>query len=96
MPVPLSEPTLSVNALHYATDDLEGPKHPYQIPYCDFITVNLDLMQMGVGGDNSWGATPHDQYRLWPKPYSYRFCLMPFSTADGSAKQLARRCRAGM
>jgi len=89
-------PLLSINALHYATADLEGPKHPYEIPYRDFVTLNLDLVQMGVGGDNSWGATPHEQYRLMPKPYGYRFCLMPFSQADGSPKQLARQCRAGM
>jgi len=89
-------PLLSVNALHHATADLEGPKHPYEIPYRDFVTLNLDLMQMGVGGDNSWGATPHEQYRLMPKPYNYRFCLRPFSPADGGPKELARQCRAGM
>lgn len=60
----------------------------------DFVTLNLDLMQMGVGGDDSWGAKPHDPYRLQPKPYGYRFCLMPFSAAETDPKQLARRCRA--
>ena len=24
------------------------------------ITVNIDAVQMGVGGDNSWGARPHE------------------------------------
>ena len=87
-------PLLSVNALHYTTEDLEGPKHPYEIPYRDFVTLNLDLMQMGLGGDDSWGAKPHDPYRLFPKPYSYRFCLRPFSATEGSLPQLARQCRA--
>ena len=49
-------------------------------------------MQMGVGGDDSWGAKPHDAYRLWPKLYAYRFCLLPFSAAD-DPKQLAVRCK---
>lgn len=87
-------PFLSVNALHYRTEDLEGPKHPYQIPYRDFITLNLDLKQMGVGGDDSWGALPHEPYRLMPKPYGYRFCLVPFSQAKSDAKKLARECKA--
>jgi beta-galactosidase len=89
----LGLPLLSVNALHHTTADLEGPKHTYEIPYRDFITLNLDLMQMGVGGDDSWGAKPHDPYRLFPKPYSYRFCLRPFAPADGCPRQLAQKCR---
>jgi hypothetical protein len=28
-----------------------------------------------VGGDNSWGALPHDQYRLLAKQYSYSYVL---------------------
>lgn len=86
-------PLLSVNALHHRTADLEGPKHPFQIPWRPEVTVNLDLKQMGVGGDDSWGAKPHDPYRLFPKPLRYRFTLRPFSAADGPLKDLARTIR---
>lgn len=89
-------PLLSVSALPFTTEDLEGPKHPYEIPRRDFTTLHLDLMQMGVGGDDSWGATPHAPYRLLAKPYRYRFCLCPFSAASGEPKLLARQCRAGL
>jgi beta-galactosidase len=41
------------------------------------VTVNLDYLQMGVAGDDSWGALPHDQYRLWPKEYHYSFKIQP-------------------
>jgi len=30
-----------------------------------------------VGGDNSWGALPHDQYQLKNKEYSYGFVIKP-------------------
>ncbi len=40
--------------------------------------LNLDWRQMGVGGDNSWGARPHEEYTLEPRPYTYRFRLRPF------------------
>jgi beta-galactosidase len=86
-------PLLSVNASHYTADDIEKARHPYEIVAQDFVTLNLDLMQMGLGGDDSWGATPHDPYRLQPKPYSYRFCLLGFSKTDGTPRELAIRCK---
>ncbi len=71
-------PLLSVNALPYTTDDLENHKHPFQIPRRDFVTLNLDWKQQGVGGDDSWGAMPHDEYRIKPQPYTYSFRLRAF------------------
>ena len=41
---------------------LEGKKHQWELSAADEITVNIDAVQMGVGGDNSWGAKPHDPY----------------------------------
>jgi beta-galactosidase len=32
-------------------------------------------MQMGVGGDNSWGAMTHKKYRLTEQEYSYGFVM---------------------
>jgi beta-galactosidase len=87
---------LSANALHYTTDDLHFPTHkeghyyPYQLPKRDTITLNLDLHQRGLGGDDSWRALPHDDYRLtrWALEYTYR--LRPLSPGDDPAK-LARQ-----
>jgi len=66
---------LSVTALRYTTDDLERAKHRYEMERRDFVTLNVDHRQTGVGGDNSWGARPHAQYTLDPQPYSYAFTL---------------------
>lgn len=83
-------PSLSVNALPYTTDDLEGPEHPYQIPRRDFVTMNLDFKQMGVGGDDSWGALPHEEYRLKPVPYAYGFRLRAFAAPDDAPEKLSK------
>jgi beta-galactosidase len=73
-------PTLSANALHYTTDDLFCATHKehhyrYLMPDRQTVTLNLDHHQRGVGGDDSWGALPHDEFRLMASSYSYRYRL---------------------
>jgi beta-galactosidase len=85
----VGQPLLSVNALHYGTEDLNAGKHAFELPRRDFVTLDLDLEQQGVGGDDSWGAWPHDAFLIPCQEYSYSFRLRPFSSADSVAK-LAR------
>jgi beta-galactosidase len=82
-------PLLSVNALHYTTDDLQNAKHAYELNWREFITLNLDLKQQGAGGDNSWGAWPHNEHLLPCQPYTYQFRLRPIEDVKTAAK-LAR------
>ena len=46
-------------------------------PNRDEVILSVDLAQRGVGGDNSWGALPHDSYLLKAKEYSYGFVIKP-------------------
>ena len=39
--------------------------------------VNIDLAQMGVGGEDSWGRWPLEKYRLNAQPRTFRFTLSP-------------------
>jgi beta-galactosidase len=82
-------PLLSANALHYTAEDLNAGKHAFQLPRRDFISLNLDLKQQGVGGDNSWGAWPHDPFLIPVQEYSYSFRLRPFGRGEDPEK-LAR------
>jgi beta-galactosidase len=59
----------------------------------DFVVLNLDWRQMGVGGDTSWGAPVHPEYTLPARPYAYSFRLRPLSTKDASPAALYRRER---
>lgn len=52
-------------------------KHGAELVPRDFITWNIDWKQMGVGGDNSWGAPVHEEYTLPVKEYYYSFRLVP-------------------
>jgi beta-galactosidase len=43
----------------------------------DLVRVNIDYGQMGVGGDDSWGARTHPQYCLRDGSYVYSFRIVP-------------------
>jgi len=81
---------LSVGASHYKHADLEGAAHTYEMTRRDTIRLNLDHRQMGVGGDNSWGAQPHKEFQLTEKAYSYQYRLRPFSKEEQSPMDLSR------
>jgi len=67
------------NAWPYSQDELENATHIHQLPFGERdITVNLDYAQMGVGGDDSWGARTHKEYTIPGKgEYSFSFRLSP-------------------
>ncbi|PLV56220.1 glycoside hydrolase family 2 TIM barrel-domain containing protein [Thermotoga sp. SG1] len=66
-------PVVDFSVWPFSMEDLEKAEHVNELPERDFVTVNVDYKQMGLGGDDSWGALPHLEYRLLPKPYSFSF-----------------------
>jgi len=52
-------------------------KHGADIKFGNTVQWNIDYLQMGVGGDNSWGAPVHDEYMIESKPYAYSFTIQP-------------------
>jgi len=48
-------------------------QHPTDICPQNTVFLHIDLKQRGLGGDNSWGMLPHDEYRLLDKKYSYSY-----------------------
>ena len=77
-------PLICFSAHHQITSDFDpglhkAQRHSCEVPSRDLVTVNIDYKQMGVGGDNSWGAWPHKEYLMFPdKTYHYEFILKPF------------------
>lgn len=68
---------VNINAHNYTQPDLEYAQHTNEVVEKDIVELHIDLQQMGVGGDTSWGAYPHDKYRLLSKSYRYGFTLIP-------------------
>lgn len=74
---------LSVSALDVLPEDLDPGMKKHQMHNSDVrhsrhnTYFYIDLAQRGLGGDNSWGAAPHDRYLLTAKSYSYGFVIEP-------------------
>ncbi len=90
-------PLLSVSAHHNIMADFESPdrtdgrqaagvtavrRHTTDVKPRDLTSVNIDHKQMGVGGDNSWGAWTHPEYRLTERAYAYTFRITLLGPGD--------------
>jgi beta-galactosidase len=70
----------------YRKDAKSANKHTNDVNPRELVNLNVDLGQMGVGGDDSWGAIIHPQYRLLAKKYEYSFRLKPIVIDDDVLK----------
>ncbi len=52
------------SALPYTPHEMENAMHPYELPEVHYTVVRVAKDQMGVGGDDSWGARTHEEYLL--------------------------------
>jgi beta-galactosidase len=90
-------PLLSVSAHHQIMEDFESPdrtdgrgklglkmirRHINDVKPRDLTSINIDYKQQGVGGDDSWGAWTHDEYRLREKAYNYSFRICPLKPGE--------------
>ena len=74
---------LNVSALDVETSTLDPGTSKHQMHSSDVVRssdkiyLHVDLLQRGLGGDNSWGNSPHAPYRMFDKAYSYSFTITP-------------------
>lgn len=95
----IGEPYISASAFLFPYEDLDEPgvrksqRHMSDIKVKDMVTWNIDLKQMGVGGDTSWGAFPHQPYLIPAGRMSFTFRLCPAKNGSvaGSKQYLENR-----
>ncbi|HSA96229.1 MAG TPA: beta-galactosidase domain 4-containing protein, partial [Acidobacteriota bacterium] len=82
-------PLFEFSAHPYGPEDLtqtsRGSKHPPEIQKRDHVCLTLDAAQMGVGGDDSWGARIHPQYTIPAQDRGFRLTLRPLRPGDDPA-----------
>ncbi len=89
-------PLISTSAHQFSMDELKHPgkqkpqRHRNDIKPGEIISLNIDFKQMGVGGDNSWGARTHPEYTLPAGEYFYSFRIRPFSKTENKEVDLSK------
>ncbi|MGO4539169.1 glycoside hydrolase family 2 TIM barrel-domain containing protein [Paenibacillus sp. 2TAB19] len=52
------------NVSPYTAFELENAQHHYELPEVHYTVITVAGRQMGVGGDDSWGAPVHEEYTI--------------------------------
>ncbi|MGW5636988.1 glycoside hydrolase family 2 TIM barrel-domain containing protein [Streptomyces sp. NPDC003832] len=86
------EPLLEINASRHTPEDLSvGVRHDYQLTPREEVVLRVNHRQMGVGGDTSWGAHTHDEYKLFAdRDHACTYRLRPL-TDLADATRISRR-----
>ena len=88
------DPVLEFSAHRFWPEDLtqpsRGSKHPPDVQRRDFVCLTLDQAQMGVGGDDSWGARVHPQYTLPAKNTAFTLTFRPLKPGEDPGAGQAR------
>ena len=80
-------PLIGFGAQYYDTNDYHATAaqvktknlHPHELPQKQRIYINIDYMQRGVGGINSWGAKPLSDYIIPYLDYQYSYAFEPYN-----------------
>jgi beta-galactosidase len=75
-----SQNYFSFSAHHQYNEDFDAgdkkmQRHTTDIVKRNFVNLNIDHTQMGVGGDNSWGRMPHNEYQIKPKNMLFSYMI---------------------
>ena len=63
--------------------------HTIDLVERELVHLDIDHKQMGVGGENSWGAQPLKKYKIKPKKYTYHlFYHISYLHSDTILKQI--------
>lgn len=64
---------MNFSALPWTPAELENAAHPHELPAIHHTVIRASAMQMGLGGDDSWGAKPRPEYLLPAEEMTFRF-----------------------
>ncbi len=64
---------MEFSALPWTPHQMECAAHPHELPAVHHTVIRAAAMQMGLGGDDSWGARPRPEYLLPEDAMTFRF-----------------------
>jgi beta-galactosidase len=91
----VADSLLSMSASPYTDENVQNAKHTNKLKDAGLINLNIDLIQMGVGGNDSWSdvAAPLEQYQIKAQPYHYSFYLMPYTKGKKEISEGVRKIK---
>ena len=75
-------PYLSVSARYYSAQEMANARHFHELTKGKGIYLNLDLLQRGIGGINSWNEPPLRPYIIKSGRHAYSFVIRPIRKGD--------------
>ncbi|MHC1748128.1 MAG: glycoside hydrolase family 2 TIM barrel-domain containing protein [Cellulosilyticaceae bacterium] len=73
-----AEIPFEMSALPYTCHELENACHHYELPPVHYTVINVNKVQMGIAGDDTWGAKTHPEYCIpADKPMNFSFDITP-------------------
>lgn len=59
-----TETPFEMSVLPYSSYELDNAMHREELPEPSYTWIRIAAKQMGVGGDDSWGAPVHQEYKI--------------------------------
>lgn len=91
----VADSLLSMSAWPYTEQNIVAARHTNKLKDAGYLTLNIDMLQMGVGGNDSWTAqaAPLPQYQISAKSYRYSFYILPVKSETQKASVLAKKIK---
>ena len=95
----VGSPPGQVNVSPYSVDQLAEAAHDYDLQEGPSLFVHWDHKHMGLGGDDSWSRSVHEEWLVRPPgPWEYSVCVAPLQAgqdADSAFRDAAAAQPAG-
>ena len=74
---------MEFSALPYTPAELENAEHIYELPLVHHTVIRAMGRQTGIGGDDTWGAWPHEEYRIKNEDMHFEFSFCGTDGGEG-------------
>ena len=84
-----------MSAWPFTEQNINKATHTNELEDAGFLTVNIDLIQMGVGGNDTWSdvSQPLEKYQIKARSYAYSFYLAPLKTNGDKAESFVKKVK---
>jgi beta-galactosidase len=80
---------LQFSASRHGAEALAAARHEHDLAPAPFTHLHLDAAHMGVGGDDSWSPSVHEEYLVPPAAYAFSLVLAPTRAGAGAPAEQA-------